>query len=392
VGRLPSLEHGEPLGEAGLEAVLIEADARTPRQLAREHERPTTAIASARASRPSAPTRSRHLLAREAPGLEIDLLSIDVDGDDYFVLASLDAIAPRVIVCEYNPTIPPHLDLVPEAGNYFGCSALALVRVAARKGYRLVAVTDTNCFFVRAADFAKFAAYETSLSEIAVTRHLTYLMTGYRGDYVLSREPTYGSASRPRRSFDQRGSVATAPQRRERGSARRRLARWSETRSAVARFGARRGGRSRDLRRMGQAFAPAADAYLHPLWREAQPAFAALLRSGLPRDLPAPPRRARSSSAAGIRSAAAARARLSLAPRAGPARAHSTARRVAIGCPRSTVASVALREHARHALLLRAHRRARSRPPISARSWSSAAATAACAVCSSICCRARRRT
>ena len=94
-----------------------------------------------------------NLLARAAPGIEVDLLSIDIDGDDYFVLESLEKLAPRVIVCEYNPTIPPQLELVPAPGNYFGCSALALVRLAERRGYRLVAVTDTNCFFVRASDF-----------------------------------------------------------------------------------------------------------------------------------------------------------------------------------------------------------------------------------------------
>ena len=35
----------------------------------------------------------------------IDLLSIDIDGNDYYIFESLREIRPRVIICEYNPTI-----------------------------------------------------------------------------------------------------------------------------------------------------------------------------------------------------------------------------------------------------------------------------------------------
>jgi putative sugar O-methyltransferase len=266
----------------GWKAVLIEADAERHAQLLANTNGYDCHCICARVE-PSGANTLEAILQRAAPGLEIDLLSIDVDGDDYFVLASLDAIAPRVIVCEYNPTIPPHLDLVPKPGNYFGSSALALVRVAEQKGYRLVAVTDTNCFFVRAADFAKFAAYETSLPEIAVTRHLTYLMTGYAGDYVLSREPTYGLGKPSAQEFDQAG-LRYAPQPREAGPRGRRLARWWERLGQWARFGALAAEVQAIYGEWDKAFAPAADAYLHPLWREAQPAFAALLRNGLPRD------------------------------------------------------------------------------------------------------------
>jgi hypothetical protein len=41
----------------------------------------------------------------------IDLLSIDVDGNDYHIFQSLQQIKPRLIICEYNPSIPAHLDI-----------------------------------------------------------------------------------------------------------------------------------------------------------------------------------------------------------------------------------------------------------------------------------------
>jgi hypothetical protein len=120
-------------------------------------------------------------------------LSIDVDGDDYYILEGLEELKPRLIVCEFNPTIPPYMDLISEKGNYFGCSALSLVKLAERKGYRLIAASDTNCFFVRAEDSGKFASYENNLELLMTRKHLTYFVTGFDGDYILSKEPAFGA-------------------------------------------------------------------------------------------------------------------------------------------------------------------------------------------------------
>lgn len=38
---------------------------------------------------------------------EIDLLSIDIDGNDYYVWEAIDIVSPRVVVIEYNSKIPP---------------------------------------------------------------------------------------------------------------------------------------------------------------------------------------------------------------------------------------------------------------------------------------------
>ena len=125
----------------------------------------------------------------------VDFLSIDVDGDDYWIFKSLQNLWPRVICCEHNPTIPSHIDLVAEKGDYFGCSVLALNRLAESKGYKLVAMTRTNSFFVSGKEFEKFSGWETSLialAETSLTKTLTYYITAYNGDYVLSRRPTYG--------------------------------------------------------------------------------------------------------------------------------------------------------------------------------------------------------
>jgi hypothetical protein len=130
------------------------------------------------------------ILKREGVSDAVDLLSIDIDGDDYHVFQSL-TMRPRVIIVEHNPTIPAHLELVQEPGGHFGCSSLALVRLAEKKGYRIVALTGTNCIFVTDEEFGLFKQFETSFEELSTWQGI-YVMTGYAGDYVLSTEPYYG--------------------------------------------------------------------------------------------------------------------------------------------------------------------------------------------------------
>lgn len=117
----------------------------------------------------------------------IDLLSIDVDGNDYHIFESLKSIRPRVIICEYNPTIPVHYDVYAPyySENNFGCSVGALMRIAEKKGYKLVALTTVNAFFVLKEDFAKFKAFETDLRLININDGYITLVTTYDGEYAL---------------------------------------------------------------------------------------------------------------------------------------------------------------------------------------------------------------
>jgi hypothetical protein len=89
---------------------------------------------------------------------EIDLLSIDIDQNDYWVWQAIEVVRPRVVVIEYNATLrPPFSGVVPydpaqvwNQSNYFGASLEALVRLGRRKGYRLVgcSISGVNAFFV----------------------------------------------------------------------------------------------------------------------------------------------------------------------------------------------------------------------------------------------------
>lgn len=123
-----------------------------------------------------------------------DLVCIDIDGDDYHILCSLVVVRPRVLLVEYNPTIPPHLDLVQVPGGMLGSSALAIVRAASGKGYTLACMTDTNCIFVRTDEFQKLDVPELELTELFPTKYLSYVLSDYRGSCYLTSQPIYAPA------------------------------------------------------------------------------------------------------------------------------------------------------------------------------------------------------
>jgi hypothetical protein len=92
------------------------------------------------------------------PG-EIDLLSIDIDGNDYWVWEVISVVQPRVVVIEYNAVFRPPLAVVAEydkdftwnGTSYYGASLKALESLGSRKGYSLVgcSLSGINAFFVK---------------------------------------------------------------------------------------------------------------------------------------------------------------------------------------------------------------------------------------------------
>jgi hypothetical protein len=92
---------------------------------------------------------------------ELDLLSIDIDRNDYHVWEKISHFRPRVVIVEYNSGIPPTMSWVipydPKGygrnpfGNGNGASLKALEELGAKKGYRLVGcdLCGVNSFFVR---------------------------------------------------------------------------------------------------------------------------------------------------------------------------------------------------------------------------------------------------
>jgi hypothetical protein len=100
---------------------------------------------------------SNGLFAKYGVPQTFDLLSIDIDGNDYWVWKAIQH-RPRVVVIEYNAHVPPHERrtilydprFVWTGTDYFGASLLALKELGEQKSYTLVYCerTGTNAFFV----------------------------------------------------------------------------------------------------------------------------------------------------------------------------------------------------------------------------------------------------
>ena len=94
---------------------------------------------------------------------EIGILSIDIDGNDYWIWESIDTVSPSIVIVEYNSvfganhaiTIPydPEFNRMNACffGLYWGASLKALCRVADKKGYYFVGSNSdgNNAYFVR---------------------------------------------------------------------------------------------------------------------------------------------------------------------------------------------------------------------------------------------------
>jgi hypothetical protein len=99
---------------------------------------------------------------------EIGLLSIDIDGNDYYVWEAIKSIEPVIVICEYNSLFGNKVNVsVPYDKNfirtqqhysnlYFGASIQALYELAQKKGYEYIGCTKAgnDAFFVK-KDYAK---------------------------------------------------------------------------------------------------------------------------------------------------------------------------------------------------------------------------------------------
>lgn len=94
---------------------------------------------------------------------DIGLLSVDIDGNDYWVWQAIECVRPAIVVCEYNAIFGDKYKLtVPYQDNflrsnahyshlYFGASLPAMMSLAEKKGYQFIGTTSSGCnaFFVR---------------------------------------------------------------------------------------------------------------------------------------------------------------------------------------------------------------------------------------------------
>lgn len=139
-----------------------------------------------------------HLIQSSGLHGDIGILSVDVDGNDYWIWQAIECISPRIVIAEYNSVFGPVSPLsVPydpcfvrtlkhQSKLYYGASISALSYLAKEKGYCLVAGNSAgnNVFFVRSDCMA-------GLSTLSPQE--AYVQAGFRESVDTKGEVIYTS-------------------------------------------------------------------------------------------------------------------------------------------------------------------------------------------------------
>ena len=116
---------------------------------------------------------------------DVDLMSIDIDGNDYWVWDAIDAITPKVVIIETHIEFGSRSIVVPydktyvypgKHPDYHGASPAAMKKLANKKGYRLVGSNDYgfNTIYVRTG------LVEDALPEVPVETVLAHARNSER--------------------------------------------------------------------------------------------------------------------------------------------------------------------------------------------------------------------
>lgn len=125
---------------------------------------------------------------------EFELLSIDLDGNDYWIWETLRDYKPKIVVMEYNATFHPDCKWIMKynahhvwkSSNYFGASLKSLEELGAKKGYKLVgcSFSGMNAFFVREDLIAdKFADPFSAENHYEPPRYFVNFYSGQSADF-----------------------------------------------------------------------------------------------------------------------------------------------------------------------------------------------------------------
>jgi hypothetical protein len=177
------------IDRSGYSAVLIEGDGERFSALQQTHAgRPGVIALHRMVGFEGSDTLDRILAGTPVPR-DFDLLSIDVDGNDFHVWDALQDYRPKLVVIEFNPTIPNEVDFVQprDMAVMQGSSLKAIARSAGDKGYRLIHATVINGVFVDEQYFPRFGIVDDSSAALRADLSLvTWLFQTYDGRLHLA--------------------------------------------------------------------------------------------------------------------------------------------------------------------------------------------------------------
>jgi hypothetical protein len=139
------------------------------------------------------------LLARCEIPHQFDLLSVDIDGNDYHVWEAMHNYRPQLVIIEFNGTLSNTTFFVQkkELGRNQGASPASLVELGRRKGYELIATTELNLLFVTAEHYGAFGIADNSLGLMRDDSKIPHIFVGYDGHVFLSQANVLGAITLP---------------------------------------------------------------------------------------------------------------------------------------------------------------------------------------------------
>lgn len=153
----------------------IDGDRRLVSRISRSHTRFTERGALRLAEAFVTAENIEAIFAAHDVAEEPDLLSIDIDGNDYWVWEAIERYRPRVVVVEYNALWPPDAQWVQayapdrpwDGTSHHGASLASLAALGEKKGYRLVHcdLSGVNAFFVRNEEAGSHFAEECGAAD-----------------------------------------------------------------------------------------------------------------------------------------------------------------------------------------------------------------------------------
>jgi len=136
-----------------------------------------------------------NLLAEDGKPPKVDLLSIDIDSDDLAIWKSVKTFRPRVVVIEFNPTIPIDVFFENPRGENKGNSARSIFEFGKSAGYHLVAVSRCNLIFYDArSEFQPFKTYDVANPSLRLGQRFFF---GYDGTLISASSGGMDVASAP---------------------------------------------------------------------------------------------------------------------------------------------------------------------------------------------------
>jgi hypothetical protein len=129
-------------------------------------------------------------LAKTPITKDFDFLSIDIDGNDYWIFESLQYYKPKLICIEYNPSIPNDEDYIQKRDFTIsrGSSAKSIVNLATEKKYHLISTTYSNLFFIHSDYYYLFNELNNKLNNLRDDNSIRiYAYVGYDGTIIYSK-------------------------------------------------------------------------------------------------------------------------------------------------------------------------------------------------------------